>query len=69
MMQDVGAYFETIDVPAKLYPALIWGLTWQLALKFKPEMAEMLEGKYEQAFRIATTEDSEDVPLTIKRGD
>ena len=68
MMQDVGTYFDTIDIPAKLYPALVWGLTWQLALKFKPEIAEMLEGKYEQSFRVATTEDSEDVPLTIERG-
>jgi hypothetical protein len=68
MMQDVGLYYDTVDIPAKLYPALIWGLTWQLALKFKPEMADMLESKYEQAFSIATIEDSETVPISIKRG-
>lgn len=68
MMQDVGEYYETIDIPAKLYPALIWGLTWQLALKFKPEIAEQMEAKYEQAFNIATIEDSEDASIVIERG-
>lgn len=68
MMQDVGEYYDTLDVPAKLYPALIWGLTWQLALKFKPELAEQMQAKYEEAFKVATMEDSEDATITIERG-
>lgn len=68
MMQDVGLYFDTVDIPAKLYPALVWGLSWQLALKFKPDMAQMLEAKYEQSFSIAAQEDSESVTVSIERG-
>lgn len=68
MMQDVGLYFDTIDIPAKLYPALVWGLSWQLALKYKPDMAQMLEAKYEQSFSIAAQEDSESVTVSIERG-
>lgn len=66
MIQDVGLYTNSLEIPARLYPSLVWGLTWQLALKFKPEMAEMLESKYERSFASATTEDSEDVNISIK---
>ena len=65
-MQDVGLYTQTIDIPSRFYPALIWGLSWQLALKFNPQLADMLESKYEQAFGIASTQDSEGVPITIQ---
>ncbi len=68
MMQDVGKLTDTIEIPAKMYPALIWGLTYYLALKFKPELAEMAEAKYERSFEIATKEDTEDVIISIRGG-
>lgn len=66
MMQDAGLYTNTIEIPARLYPALLWGLSWQLALKYNPQIADMLEGRYEQAFNSATIEDSESVDISIK---
>ena len=65
MMQDAGLYTNTLEIPSIFYPALIWGLSWQLALKFNPQLVEMLKGEYEQAFAIATKEDSENVPIRI----
>jgi hypothetical protein len=65
MMQDVGLYSDTIEIPAKFYPALIWGLSWSLAVKFNPQLADMFENKYQQAFIIATTEDSESTSITV----
>lgn len=65
MMQDAGLYTNALEIPARLYPALIWGLSWQLALKFNPQMADMMEAKYQQSFSSATIEDSENVDLTI----
>ena len=65
MMQDAGLYTNALEIPSIFYPALVWGLSWQLALKFNPKLVEMLKGEYEQAFAIATKEDSENVPIRI----
>ena len=65
MMQDAGLYTNALEIPSTFYPALVWGLSWQLALKFNPKLVEMLKGEYEQAFAIATKEDSENVPISI----
>jgi hypothetical protein len=66
MMDDVDSLTDTVQIPAKMYPALIWGLTYQLALKFSPQLAEMAEAKYERAFDIATKEDTEDTIISIR---
>ena len=65
MMQDAGLYTNSLDIPSRFYPALLWGLSWQLALKFNPKIAEMLKFEYEQSFAIATKEDSESIPMHI----
>jgi len=65
-IMDVGAFMNnTVDVPARFYPALTLGLSWKLAIKFKPEAAESFRTLYEEAFTIATIEDSENTPITI----
>lgn len=66
MMQDVNLLTDTVEVPAKMYPALIWGLAYQLAIKFNPQLMEMAEAKYERAFNEVTKEDTEDIPITIR---
>lgn len=66
MMQDVALLTDTVEVPAKMYPALIWGLSYYLAIKFNPQLADMAEAKYEKAFREVSREDTEDVAITIK---
>lgn len=65
VIQDAGSYTNTIDIPSTFYPALVWGLSWQLALKFNPQLSEMLKGEYEQSFALATKEDSESAPIRI----
>ena len=66
MMQDVGSlYTNTLQIPSYLYPALVAGLAWQLAIKFNPQSAGMLKGEYEASFTIATVENSESVPINI----
>ena len=66
MMQDVGLYTETIEIPSRFYPALVWGLSWHLALKFKPDIAQMMKAEYEQSFNTATSEDSEGTNISIR---
>jgi len=65
MMQDAGSYTDSLDIPSTFYPALVWGLSWQLALKYNPQLTEMLKNEYEQAFSIATNEDTENVPIHL----
>lgn len=66
MMQDTGTFYtNTLDVPARFYPSLVWALCWQLALKYKPDMAMMFKGEYDQSFGIASIEDSENTPIRI----
>jgi hypothetical protein len=64
-MYDAGTFFNTTSVPAKMYPALAAGLTWMLAVKYKPEMADSLKAQYEETFALATSKDSENVDLTL----
>ncbi len=66
MLQDATFYTDTIEIPAKMYPALIWGLTYYLALKFNPPLAEMAEGKYERSFASSIKEDTEDTDISIR---
>lgn len=65
MIQDAGSYTNSLEIPSRFYPALTLGLSWKLAIKFNPQVAPMFKADYEQAFNIATIEDSENVPITI----
>jgi hypothetical protein len=63
MIQDVGSvgavYTNNLEIPARFYPALVWGLSWMLAIKYKAEKAPMLQAEYERSFQLATDEDTE----------
>jgi len=63
MIQDVGSvgavYTNNLQIPARFYPALVWGLSWMLAIKYKEEKAPMLQAEYERSFQLATDEDTE----------
>lgn len=66
MIQDAGTlYTNALQIPSRFYPALIWRLAWELAIKFSPEKAQMLKVESDLAFDIAAREDSESVPLNI----
>lgn len=69
MIQDAGAFYtNALQIPSRFYPALIWGLSYQLALKYNPQIAGTLKGEYEQSFNLATVSDSESINISI-RGD
>ena len=63
MIQDVGSvgavYTNNLEIPSRFYPALVWGLSWMLAIKYKPELAQMFQAEYERSFQLATNEDTE----------
>lgn len=66
MIQDAGTlYTNGLQIPSRFYPALIWRLSWELAIKFSPDKAQMLKIESDLAFDIAAREDSESIPLNI----
>ena len=66
MMQDVGLYTNTIEIPSRFYPALTAALSYKLAIKFNPQIVDVLSQEYQNSFNLATTEDTEDVNITIR---
>lgn len=66
MLEDVGAYYtNTLEIPARFYPAAIFGLSWLLALDFAPEKAADIEARYLRLFNEASVEDTESTPVTM----
>ena len=66
MMQDVGLYTNTIEIPSRFYPALTAYLSYKLAIKFNSQVADILSQEYQNSFNLATIEDTEDVNITIR---
>lgn len=66
MMQDVGLYTNTIEIPSRFYPALVAALSYKLSLKFNNQIADILNQEAKSSFDFATIEDSEDVNISIK---
>lgn len=66
MMQDVGLYTNTIEIPSRFYPALTAALSYKLAIKFNSQVADILSQEYQNSFNLATIEDTEDVNITIR---
>ena len=64
-MYEAGEFYNTTSVPARMYPALAAGLTWMLSVKYKPELADSFKAQYDEAFTLATANDSENVDMTI----
>ena len=65
VMKDIKGFYDVADVPSRLFPALTWGLTWMLAVKYNPEIAPFMKDEYDQSFNRATENDVENVDLTI----
>ncbi len=66
MIQDTGSlYTNAVQIPARFYPALIWRLAWELAIKFSPERVQLLAQQADKSFESATIEDSETTSLNI----
>lgn len=66
MMYETGMFYsDTVDIPARFYPALVSGLAYSLAVKYQPDKAAFFKAEYEQAFEMAKIDDTESVPITI----
>ena len=56
-IDDAGAYRNATDVPYRFVPCMVSGLSFYLAQKYKPEMAQQMKLYYEDEFNRALTED------------
>ena len=65
MMQDAGLYTNSLELPSRFYPPLIWGLSYHLALKYAPDKAQLFKAEYEQSYAAAAHEDTENVSFNI----
>lgn len=65
MMQDVGQFTNSLQIPQRFYQAIVWGLSYHMALKYNPQVAPMMQGEYEKSFALAASEDSEIIPMRI----
>lgn len=64
-MQDAGGFLNCADVPAKMYPALVAGLSWMLSVKYRPEISADLKIQYDEAYSVASANDSENVDFNL----
>lgn len=60
-----GTYTQTADVPPRWLDAICAGLAAKLAVKFAPDRLPMLQQDAAEAYRIASGEDMERVPLRL----
>lgn len=59
---------QTVDIPYRWLDALCSGLAARLSAIYAVERMQMLEAKAEQAYTVAATQDTENVPLYIMPG-
>ncbi len=65
MIQDVGAFANTLDAPQRAFDAIASGLAMRLATKYAPDRLTFLQGQSDKAYSLFIGEDRERVPLTI----
>ena len=49
-IEDADALVNTTDMPFRFYPCMVAGLAYYLALKFKPQLVQLLKSLYEEEF-------------------
>jgi len=59
---------QTLDIPYRWMDAACSGLAARLAIIYAPDRSQILEAKAAQAYEIAATQDTENVPLYIMPG-
>lgn len=65
MMQDVGQFTNSLQIPQRFYQAMVWGLAYHMALKYNSQVASMMLSEYDKSFVLATNEDAEITPIRI----
>jgi hypothetical protein len=64
-IEDISTSQNTIDIPSRFAPSITSGLTYQLAIKFKPELIQPMKAIYDEELNIALDEDRERVPFKV----
>lgn len=59
---------ESPEIPYRFLDAFTAGLAWKLAEVYRPEMEQQMFMRYERAWGLAATQDTEGVPLYIAPG-
>lgn len=54
-----------VEIPYRFYSAYISGMAWKLSEHYAPQLEDKMFGRYTRALGIATTQDTENVPLFI----
>ena len=62
-IEDISTAQNTIDIPSRFAPAIVSGLTYNLAIKFKPELVQIMKAIYDEELMTALDEDRERVPF------
>lgn len=65
MMQDVGQFTNSLQIPQRFYQAMVWGLAYHMALKYATQTASLMQSEYDKAFALAASEDAEITPIRI----
>ena len=66
MMEDVGLYTNSLEIPARFYPALVAGLSFKLSLKYNNQLSDIYSQEYQSTFNMAMIEDTESTPISIR---
>lgn len=56
---------QNVEIPYRFYDAYCAGLAWKLSETYAPQMEQRKLALYDRAISIATTQDTENVPLYI----
>jgi hypothetical protein len=57
-----------VEIPYRFYEAYCAGLAWKLSEMYAPQLEDKLFARYQRAWTIATTQDVENVGMTIMPG-
>lgn len=57
-----------VEIPFRFYEAYTAGMAWKLAETYMPMLEDKLFARYQRAWGIATTQDTENVGMTIAPG-
>lgn len=65
MIQDVGLFTNSLQIPQRFYQAMVWGVAYHMSLKYNPSVAPMMQVEYDKSFSLAANEDAEITPIRI----
>lgn len=57
-----------VEIPYRFFEAYVAGLAWKLSEMYAPQLEDKLFQRYQRALTIATTQDTENVPMYIAPG-